>query len=546
MNKEKEVVLAEIKGIRSISIIWLVPVVAILIGAWMIYWQISNQGPSIVIYFKNGNGIVAGKTKIKVKNVEVGLVKELELNDDLSGVIVNAVIQNNDADLLMKDTEFWVVKPRIGKGGVTGLGTLLSGAYIELSPGVSAVRKYKFTGLENEPVTAAGTPGLHITLASKGYHALHVGDPILFRGINVGRIEYVYFNTTERIVYYDAFIESPYDKLVTKNIKFWEVNGIEMNVSAKGVHIQSGTLETMISGGVTFDVPDNMQPGKIVTKREVFTIFPNKDAIYKSRYKYGLHYILLFKDSIRGLNPGAPVEYKGIKVGNVTRTDVAYPEIVHLLDRDTLIPVMIAIEPLDLGYKNRKNVLQARRAMIKLLKQGLHGSIVTGNFLTGSKYIELKYGKGMIGALKHFSGYLVIPTRQGRFGQIIKKMGKLVNKLYNLPLETVANNTGKTLQQVTATLKAFENTAKQLDTLLKQTTDENLVANIKSTLKNIKRLSAEFSTGSLTHQALQNTLSAMQDSLVELKPLLLRLNQQPNSLIFGQRKAKDIEPKGKP
>lgn len=536
---------AQISPLKSISKIWFIPILAILIGIWMVYFHLSSQGPSIIIHFSTGEGIEAGKTKIKIKNVEVGRVNKVELDDSVEGVIVTARIQKRNQHLLKEDTLFWVVRPRIGKAGISGLSTLLSGAYIELSPGLQGGEQYEFEGLESEPVTPSGTPGLRVTLDTGGYRALDVGDPILFHGIDVGRIEYVYFNTQERTVYYDAFIESPYDKLITTNTKFWEVNGIEVDLSADGIRVQSGTLNTLISGGVTFDVPKDMPRGELVTEREYFTVFPNKDAIYESRHKHALEYILLFNESIRGLKTGAPVEYRGIKIGTVIRTDLDYPEITNVLKKDSFVPVMITIEPARIGFDDNAQVLpQVEKDIVKLLEQGLRGGLANGNLLTGSKYIELEYDEQLMLKPEYFNNYLVIPTLAGQFNQIIKRAAQIMDKLYNLPIEPVINNADKGLQQLSQTLAEFKQVATQLTALLKQSNDEKLVNQISHALAEFTRLSNDFSEGSLTHTEIQNTLSQMKQALIQLEPLLTQLNHKPNSLIFSGQKNKDRQPKG--
>ncbi len=546
MQTEEEIAQSETEKIKSISIIWLIPLLALLIGAWMVFVQLSNQGDLVTITFKDAKGLEAGKTTIKVKNVQVGVVKKIELNDHLNGVVVTARVHNKDDDLLVTGSEFWVVRPKIGKGGITGLSTLVSGAYIELSPGNSKTIKYTFTGLENEPLTSSGTPGLHITLSTNGEHALQIGDVILFHGIKAGRIEYVYFNAEERTVYYDAFIESPYDKLITTNTKFWAIRGIEVNLSAEGVQIESGTLETLISGGVTFDVPPGVPDGKVVTQRKVFKVFPNKSAINDSLYGQGMQFILLFKDSIRGLKPGAPVEFRGIKIGRVSRTDLTYPKTGHLLDPDSSVPVMITIEPKRIGYKNNnKDMKQAKEDIFNLLKKGLYGRLVTGSYLTGKKYITLQYEKNLQQTVQYFNGYTVIPVQSDQLDKLVRHFSRLIEKINRLPLKTVANTTTITLQQLTETLKDIGQTSRQMQPLLKHANDENLVGNINAVLTNIKKLTVDFSSGSPTNEALINTLGAMQDALTELKPLLIQLNQNPSSIIFGNQKTQDIEPEGR-
>jgi paraquat-inducible protein B len=529
---------AIIVPLKSISIIWLIPIIALFIGMWMIYFHLSSQGPLIIIYFESGESIEAGKTKIKVNNVDVGLVENIELNDNLKGIAVTARIQKHNINLLKSDTQFWVVRPKIGRGGISGLGTLLSGAYIALSPGNLNSEKFKFIGLESEPVTAAGTPGLHITLDSNNNMAFQVGDPIIYHGIKVGRIEYVHFNSQERIVYYNAFIENPFNKLITTNTRFWQLNGIEVDLSSDGIRIQSGTLETMITGGVTFDVPNDIARGEIVTEREYFTIYPNKDAIKENRFKYALHYILLFKNSIRGLKPGATVEYRGIKIGRVVRTDINYDEISNLLNQDTLIPVLISIEPARMGFKDNKKILpKVKKNIIKLIKNGLRGGLAMGSLLTGRKYIELQYEQSILNTITTYSGHVVIPTIESQFDQIIKKTGKIMDKFYKLPLKPV-------LTTVTNILTEFKSTTEQLNILLKESTDKKLVNSVKDALDNFNKLSTDYSEGSLTHNELLHNLNLMKNVLSELEPLLSQLNRKPNSLIFGDNMSKDSEPKG--
>lgn len=267
MNDIPKAATANIKPTKAISAIWIIPVVALLIGAWMVYDHISNQGVLINIEFNTAEGLEINKTQIKIKNVVIGKVTDIQLNDDSEKISVGARINNKQSSLLLENSQFWVVKPRIGNQGVSGLDTLLSGAYIEFSPGKNGQEQNQFIGLESPPVTPVGTPGLHITLDNKGDKSFQVGDPILFRGITTGKIEHTFFNAEERIVYYNVFIESPYDKLITNNTRFWQVNGVEVDLSADGIRIETGTVQTLLSGGISFDIPAGQPVGEPVTDR---------------------------------------------------------------------------------------------------------------------------------------------------------------------------------------------------------------------------------------------------------------------------------------
>lgn len=529
---------AKVKRLSTLSPIWLVPIVSALIGIWMIYYQWNNQGALITVQFNTGEGIEAGKTKIKTKSVEIGIVETLELSDDLKSVLVTARIHKDNMALLRENTEFWVVKPSIGKDGISGLSTLLPGPYIELAPGNSDKSKFSFVGLETKPVTPIGTPGIHITLENLGQRALQVGDPILYHGLNVGRIEYVHFNAEERRVYYNAFIERPYDKLVTSNTKFWEVSGIEIELSADGFSVQTGTLETILTGGITFGIPKGMPSGERITQRAFFELYPSQDAIRTNRYRWGIDYILLFKDSVRGLNVGAPVEYRGIKVGSVSRVDVEYPEITNLLDQTTLIPILVNLQPARMGFEDSREALQKANATIKeMIKNGLSGSLVPGNLLTGAKYIELQYGVEPTTTLTAYSGYPVIPSKDHQIDEIVSKFNNLIDKLNNIPLQTISNNINKTLE-------ALQGSSRSLEKQLQQSVDSNLVNSIKDSLDAFNQLASSYSEGGMNHNDIQQTLNRLKATLTELKPLLEQLNQKPNSLIFGAPTAQDPEPKG--
>ena len=512
---EQQPLPADVTPLKSISIIWLIPLLAVFIGIWMVYNNITSRGPLVVIAFETGEGIEAKKTKIRTKSVDIGLVEKLELNNEDNNVLVTVRISNKYEHLLMEDTQFWVVRPRVGKTGISGIGTLLSGAYIELAPGFAETIQYEFKGLENEPITQAGTNGIHVTLDSSGNQALQTGDPIMYRGLDVGRIEHVHFNAQERRVYYDAFIETPFDKLITANTKFWALNGFEIDLSAEGVQIQTGTLESLITGGVAFDVPRDTTPGETITERGFFTIYPNMNAIYDSRYKHAATFTLLFKDSIRGLKPNAPVEYRGIKIGSVFQTDINHTDIKNILDPSALIPITIKIEPARLGFKDNKEAIQQLNEDIsKSIKNGLQASLVTGNLLTGSKFVELKFGDKPRTIQPNINGQIVIPTTESQVDQILQQITDVLDKVNKLPVENVLVGADKTLGNVNASLEDF------------------------------KKLTNSFSEGSQTHSELQELLKKMKRTLNELDPLIIQLNQKPNSLLFGTQQREELEPKG--
>ncbi|MEX0614347.1 MAG: MlaD family protein, partial [Methylophaga sp.] len=235
-----------------LSPIWIIPVVAMLIGAWLIVDNYRHTGPLITLTMSNAEGIEAGKTKIKTRNVDIGLVEEVRLSEDLSQALIMARINHDAEEILVKDTRFWVVKPRISREGISGFGTVLSGAYIQMQPGESEQQQREFSVLNQPPVAIEGVEGIRIKLISQLGNSLRTGDPVTYQGYTVGRVETAEFNKDTRQVNHQLFIESPYDVLISTNTRFWSAKGINLELSSAGFEVNIASLEALISGGVTF------------------------------------------------------------------------------------------------------------------------------------------------------------------------------------------------------------------------------------------------------------------------------------------------------
>ncbi len=545
MNEEAKDVEARVGGGPRFSTIWLVPVVALVIGLWMIYSHYAGQGPIIEITFQSGEGIQAGTTKVRRKNVEIGQVLDLRLSEDAEKVVLSVRIYDHAKQLLREDSQFWVVRPRIGSGGISGLSTLLSGAYIELSPGSGESLADSFEGLETPPVTPLGTPGLRVTLDSAGTQPLREGDPILFHGNEVGRIEFVYFNNLKRRTYYNAFIAAPYDALVTENTRFWFNSGLSVELSADGIRFEMASLPAVLAGGVAFDVPEGLPLGEQITERAYFTIFSRESASRESEYENALSFVILFEDSIRGLRPGAPVEYRGVKVGEVVRTDIDYLEIENLLEPRSKIPVLIDLIPARLGFEDDYSVLEEVANRIdELIDDGLTAGLAIGNLLTGQKYIELQYHGDGFGGIQTFAGYTVIPAIDGQLDQLLSNASSVMMTINKLPLDQLVDSAHVALDEIAATLAEFRKSASALDSILADPASHELIGTLNATLTSFQQLAVDFSEGSATNIELQKSLQSLARALNELEPVLRNLRRRPNSLIFGGSEDRDLEPKG--
>jgi paraquat-inducible protein B len=528
MNNNEQPLSATVSNIKGFNRIWLIPALALFIGAWMLFYTWMQQGPEIKISFESASGIEEGKTKIKVRSLDIGTVTEVHFNDEFDGVIVTAQMLPGAVPFLVKDSEFWVVQPRIDSTGISGLSTLLSGAYIELAPSNDTKKERVFAGLAKPPQTPPDAPGLHITLNSGGRFDFSAGNAIIYKGLDVGQIEEVHFNTDERIVYYNVFVQAPYHELLTENTKFWSISGISVGITSEGLKVKTGTLGTILSGGIEFGVPKGTPLGDKITDRGYFKIYPDYEAIFKqdAEHKISIEYMLLFKESISGLNRKAAVKFRGLTVGEVQEVNVPYQQAKNILDEKVAIPVRISLYPQAMGLTDDEEAkTQAIADLEKWITKGLSASIEIDSIIGGTKLVELSYAEDNRNiAVTKFQSHTVIPVAPNALGKILQ-------------------NTNALMLQATATLKRFDQVAQSADKFVIGTTEANLPKAIKTTLSEIDVLASDLAQGSPLQQELMQTFTALNRVLYELEPLLKQVSDQPNSLIFDRTLKADEQPR---
>ncbi|WP_316348000.1 intermembrane transport protein PqiB [Desulfuromonas acetoxidans] len=526
---------------KRFSMVWIIPIVAVLLGGWMAVHNFQNRGPLITIEFVSAEGIEAGKTHIKALSVDIGLVKSVALNKKRDGVLVTAQIQKQSSDLLRDDSQFWVVRPRIGASGISGLGTLLSGAYIELSPGSGSAGHDHFKGLNEPPLTPANTPGLHVTLIGTDQTSLNSGEPVLYRGFEVGRVEKTAFDTNKRQIRFSLFINAPYDDLITENTRFWNASGIAVKMDAEGVRLNSESVESLLIGGVSFALPDNLPPGGTVDDGREFLLYPDKESINHTSYKHTADYLLLFDSSVRGLLPGAPVTYRGLEIGKVVGISFDYlPEENLYLDNDyKMVPVLIRLTPAALtGNDTPQTIAAMQQRLEDSIAKGLRATLKTGNLLTGSLYISLDFLDHPPEAdLQHIAGYVVLPTLSGGFDQIQNKITQLLDTINNLPLKETVLSADSTLKSIGSAATQADQVLAELDQLLGDEDTQNLPLELRNTLENLRHnlggLAGDFSSGSPFYRKLNGNLDQLQKTLHSVDQLSVQLATQPSELLFS-------------
>ena len=519
--------------------IWLVPVIALLLGIYLVVDSYLSQGPVVVVFFPDAAGIEPEQTKVRALSVEIGMVTEVELSPDLDGVQVTMELKPSTNRLLRDDTSFWVVTARVGAGGITGLGTILSGAYIELNPGVGdQTGKRKFDGLESAPITDAGRPGIHLGLVSSDAGIISVGNQILYRGFPVGRVETAELDIEEEAMRYSIFIDAPYDALVSSATRFWNASGVSAKFSADGLEIGIESIQTLVSGGVTFH--DFDRKGTLVAQRTEFKLHANRQAAEEDPFRYYVDYAVSFKQSLRGLRPGAPVEFRGVRIGEVRQIMLKESVDEPALDAtETPIPVLIRIEPGRMAVgDDATGIERMRRAIAGGVEIGLRAQLATGNLLTGARFVTFDYFPGDDpAAIGEFAGYPTLPTIQGGLAGIEHQITKLLEKINALPIEQTVVGANDNLAEFERTLSAVTGTLNDLREIVGTDAARNLPVSLDATLT---ELSTAVSTLS---PDLQRTVTELNGTLENLRLLTRQLDEKPNAIIFPARHQADTQPR---
>lgn len=427
------------------SIVWLIPVVALLIGGWLAYKTVSEKGPTITITFDSADGLEAGKTKIKYKAVEVGQVDAIEISDDLESVIVTASLSKDAEPHLTDTTQFWVVRPHLSLTRVSGLGTLVSGAYIAIEPGEGAPAR-AYTGVETPPVVRRDVPGNRYVLTTTELGSVAPGSPVYYRQIKVGEVLNYELAEDERTINVHVMVESPHHRLVREGSRFFDVSGIDVSMSADGMEVRTASLASIIAGGIAFETPDSTAPGA-----DDGTVFP----LYKSRhdadapvYTEKLPYVLYFEDSVRGLSPGAPVDFRGIQVGEVTDVHIE----IDSKTSSIRIPVTINIEPQrvpSIDGNRHSTPEQARVAIQALVDQGMRAQLETGSLITGQRFVSLDlHPDEPLRLTDAKTAQPQLPTIDSTFDAMAHSASHLLAKLGELPLDKLVEELTQTVHGV--------------------------------------------------------------------------------------------------
>jgi paraquat-inducible protein B len=449
------------------QLVWLIPIVAALIGVWLVVKAVREKGPTITISFKTAEGLEAGKTKIKYKNVDVGEVKVVSLSKDRQGVIATAELVKDAESYLVEDTRFWIVRPRVAGGQVSGLGTLFSGSYIGLDIGKSAVERYDFSGLETPPIVTGDLPGRQFVLRAEELGSLDIGSPVYFRQEVVGSVIAHDLNNDGQGVTFKVFVNAPYDRYVTPSTRFWNASGIDVGIDATGIKVETQSLASILIGGVAFETPPESLAESPAEENRQFALATSHSQAMKRPDVLAVPAVLYFKDPLRGLSIGAPVEFRGIVVGEVKSMNVEYDP----KEGEFRFPVGVALYPGRLAAMASQSSPvvatdpAARRARWNtLVEHGLRGQLRTGNLLTGQLYVAMDFFPDAPKAQIDWTRTPpVVPTVVGSMTEVQETLSRLARSLEKVPLDQIGADLRQALKTLNRTLESSDKFVKQLD-----------------------------------------------------------------------------------
>ena len=464
----------------------------------MIVKTLSEQGPRATISFKTAEGIEVGKTKIKYKNVDIGVVEKIKFSDDFSNIILTVDFMEGSEKFLRRSTRFWVVKPQLSLRGATGLSTIISGAYIEIEPGTGAP-KLHFIGLEKQPVVKSDQQGKKITLVTQKLGSVDTGSPIYYQGLLAGEVLGYELGNDRKSTYVHTFIKDPFDQLIRGNTNFWNVSGINVSMGADGFKVQTESIQSMMFGGIAFETPETLEQATTDIDKLVFTLHESYESIKKHAYTKKIKFIMFFDSSIRGLNLGAPVEFKGIKVGTVLDVRLEFDS----GSTSFRIPVLIEIEPQRIIERGNQEMDQSHQALQRLVKRGLRARLQTGSLLTSQLFVELDMHPGspinLSGSDTPYPELPTLPT--SNFGAITQSAEDLLAKLNAVDIKEVTSVLIDTIQTANKTMHNADKAIESANTLIGTPGIPEAIENVRITLKNFKNITQKVDDSNLIASA---------------------------------------------
>jgi paraquat-inducible protein B len=516
--------------------IWILPVIVVLAGVFVAVRERIEQGTSIEITFHTADDLEPNKTKISYKAVEIGEVKEIHVSEDRKEVVVEARIHRNARGYLVEDTRFWVVRPRITGASISGLGTLVSGAYIDVDVGHSAAPQRHFAGLEVPPIVTAGLPGREFVLHASDLGSLNIGSPVFYRHVPAGQVVAYALDSSGASVTIKVFVNSPYDAFVDSQTRFWQASGVDMSIDSEGVKLRSESLVSILQGGVAFQSAEDPGGARPVPADTAFDLYTDRERALREVDIVAQTFVMYFQGSLRGLSVGAPVDLRGINIGEVKRLSVEYDRVAGELR----FPVEVDIFPQRIRGRSRapgrppaddSGDIGGHTMIDSMVAHGMRAELKTGSILTGQKYVAVDVKRGAAREHVDWNEHPpIFPTAAGGLDEIQDSIGSVAEKLDKVPFDEIST-------RLVATMASLDQTLKSTDKLMRRV-DDSVAPQVNATLKEaqeaMKNAKEALSQGAPLQSDLGTTLLELSRAAKSVSALADYLERHPESLLRGK------------
>jgi paraquat-inducible protein B len=538
------------------SWVWLMPLGALALVAYLFYRLTAERGPMITIKFQSADGLTAQQTLVRYKAVTLGVVEEIELSDDLSHVVAHVQMSEEAEQLLTEKTQFWVARPRFSGGlsGLqTGLETLVTGAYVAMDPGPKGSKPLKrFVGLEKPPSVRRDQPGSVYFLQAQAIGGIGEGAPIHYRDVNVGEV--LSYELSDAEVRLRVFVRAPYDQQVKQETRFWNSSGINIDTGAEGLHVELQSFQSLFAGGISFRNPPAPHKLTPVKAEATFRLYPNEEQAEMDFYGRSLPYVSYFESSVRGLSKGSDVHMFGKALGTVTEVDLVRDP---RPDQGGRLAVRVAyvLHPERALRVSDRAALEGD-GMLALLRDNLRVVLRTSSLLTGQKELSLEYVPGKEGTVVgQEGGAWVLPSSSDDLQNVGAAVAQIADKLNRIPFEEMGKNANEVLVSVrraTASPK-LEHAVASLDTALQEVAAlaQQARSDLGPALARLPAISEKlesavdganqalgqhgYGSDSSVQRQLERTMSQVADAARSIRLLADYLNRHPEALVSGRR-----------
>ena len=528
-----------------LSLVWIVPIVALVIGAVLVVRSVLQVGPEIEIELRSAEGLEPGRTEVRFKEVVIGRVKRVKLGPDRQKVLVSVGLVKSMEEIAVEDTRFWVVRPRIGSAGISGLGTLFSGVYIGVDAGASTAYRTAFVGLDSPPLLLRGEPGRSFVLRADDLGSLDVGSPVYHRRIRVGRVVGFAFESGGKALQIQVFIEAPNEGLVTDQSRFWNASGVDVSLNASGLSFNAQSVASVLAGGLAFANPSESALAPAAESGHRFQLFPTERAALAPEDGEALRVRMVFRESLRGLEAGAPVDLLGVALGTVRRITL----------QDDALGKQLPVEVVADLYPQRLGLLRQRlgapgagaagndRLLLKaLVARGLRAQVRTGSLLTGQMFVALEFmPKAAPVVLDATAAVPTLPTVPGALADVQTQIAEIAARLSKVRFDELGSDLQDTLKTVNRSGASLQTALGSAEAMIRQLTPEaqRTLAGVQETLTSAQQTLRSAETNLTDPQApvqrsTGQALAEMQRAATALRVLADYLQRHPESLLRGK------------